>query len=689
MADIVVSSAVDTVLRASDQAGIRSSIGLGTAAQAASSAFATASQGAKADTAIQPGALSAVATSGQYGDLSGRPALGTAAAQNSTAFATAAQGAKADTALQPGGLAAVAVSGDYSDLTDRPTLGTAAQADAIDFATASQGSKADTALQPGGLSTVATSGQYSDLLYKPTLGTAAAADTSDFADSSQGAKADSAVQPSDLAAVATSGDYSDLTTRPTLGDLAAKDSVGVADVSATGTPGSTTYLRGDGTWATPPTGGGSGGGGGDLYAVNNLSDLDDVATARGNLGLGSAAVMNSSAFATAAQGAKADTAVQPGSLSTVATTGDYLDLGGRPTLGTAASQNATAFATAAQGAKADTALQPGSLSAVATTGEYGDLMGTPSLGALAAMSTVPLANIDASGTRNSSRFLRGDGQWAEPPELTGALMVNSNLSDLQSAAAARANLGLHAIAASGDYSDLVDAPALGALATLNSVTVANISAGGAASSGTFLRGDGQWGTPSAPTPSVQHSIESDAGYLQLVGDAASPGNGRYYGTDNLGAKGFHTLPSPPTPKNSIETNAGQLQLVSDSSSPGNSRYYGTNSSGTKGFFNLPEVDDQFSAVVTESGAARTLAIGDIGRYIRLTRVAGCNITVPPQSSVAWIADTEIYFRNASEGPISIIAGSGVTINNAAAAADLEQHDTFALKRVASNVWDFI
>ncbi|CDP50715.1 hypothetical protein [Devosia sp. DBB001] len=52
-------------------------------------------------------------------------------------------------------------------------------------------------------------------------------------------------------------------------------------------------------------------------------------------------------YATAAQGAKADTAVQPGSLATVATTGAYADLTGKPTLGTAAAQDTTAFAPAA------------------------------------------------------------------------------------------------------------------------------------------------------------------------------------------------------------------------------------------------------------------------------------------------------------------------------------------------------
>jgi len=51
------------------------------------------------------------------------------------------------------------------------------------------------------------------------------------------------------------------------------------------------------------------------------------------------------------------TAVQPGDLATVATTGDYDDLTNKPTLGTAASADATDFATAAQGALADTAIQ--------------------------------------------------------------------------------------------------------------------------------------------------------------------------------------------------------------------------------------------------------------------------------------------------------------------------------------------
>jgi hypothetical protein len=140
----------ETALQSSD---------VGSAAFSDAADFATATQGGKADTAIQAADLATVATSGSYDDLidkptipaaqvqsdwdavsgiaaiKNKPTLGTAASQNTTAFATAAQGSKADTALQPG------------------DVGTAAYADTSAFATSTQGSKADTALQAGAIGT--------------------------------------------------------------------------------------------------------------------------------------------------------------------------------------------------------------------------------------------------------------------------------------------------------------------------------------------------------------------------------------------------------------------------------------------------------------------------------------------------------------------------------------------------------
>ncbi|MCL2331571.1 MAG: hypothetical protein FWC61_03445 [Proteobacteria bacterium] len=212
---------------------------------------------------------------------------------------------------------------------------------------------------------------------KPTLGTAAAANVGDFATAAQGAKADTAVQPGQLATVATSGSYNDLTNQPTI--PAAQIQSDWAQVTTTAAD----YIK------NKPT-------------------------------LGTAAAANVGDFATAAQGAKADTAVQPGQLATVATTGSYNDLTNqptipaaqiqsdwaqvtttaadyiknKPTLGTAAAADVGDFATAAQGAKADTAVQPGQLATVATSGSYNDLINTPTI---PAAYTLPAATNAALG----------------------------------------------------------------------------------------------------------------------------------------------------------------------------------------------------------------------------------------------------------------------------------------------------
>lgn len=120
-----------------------------------------------------------------WDDVQGKPDFGTAALADAGDFATAAQGNAADSAVQPGDLAAVATSGEYGDLLNPPTLGTAAAADTGDFATAAQGAAADTAVQPGDL---------------PTFGTAASADVGDFLAAPSGEVPAYSVDPADLAA---------------------------------------------------------------------------------------------------------------------------------------------------------------------------------------------------------------------------------------------------------------------------------------------------------------------------------------------------------------------------------------------------------------------------------------------------------------------------------------------------------
>ena len=248
----------------------------GSAASQDATAFATAAQGAKADTALQPGAgiswgdvsgkptFATVATSGAYSDLSGLPPLGTASAQNVGYFATASQGLLASTALQPAAIGSTvqaysaALAGTTASFTTAllsklngiATGATANQTDAYLLSRANHtGTQAATTIT--GLATVATSGAYADLTGKPAL--------------FSGAYADLTGKPTLF-----SGAYADLTGKPTLGALAAKDQIAVADINATGTPSATTYLRGDGSWGTPS--GGGGGGAGDVVGPSVAVD---------------------------------------------------------------------------------------------------------------------------------------------------------------------------------------------------------------------------------------------------------------------------------------------------------------------------------------------------------------------------------------------------------------------------------
>ncbi len=141
---------------------------------------------------------------------------------------------------------------------------------------------------------------------------------------------------------------------------------------------------------------------GALLATNNLSDVVSVGAARTNLGLGTAATTASTDYATAAQGALADTATQPADLATVATTGGYSDLTGLPTLGTAAATASTDYATAAQGTLADSAVQPND------SPTFAGITSTNDVGIGTALPSATL-HVNSGGTNNVATFESTDG----------------------------------------------------------------------------------------------------------------------------------------------------------------------------------------------------------------------------------------------------------------------------------------
>lgn len=123
-------------------------------------------------------------------------------------------------------LATVAVSGAYSSLTGLPTLGTVAALSYPSGTTNFLRADGTWAVPPG---TAVSWGTITGTLSNQT-------------DLQNALNAKAAT--SSLAAVATTGAYSDLSGKPTLGTVAALSYPG----------GTTTYLRADGTFATPPVG---------------------------------------------------------------------------------------------------------------------------------------------------------------------------------------------------------------------------------------------------------------------------------------------------------------------------------------------------------------------------------------------------------------------------------------------------
>ena len=145
-----------------------------------------------------------------------------------------------------------------------------------------------------------------------------------------------------------------------------------------------------------------------------LVDDADAATARTTLGLGTAATTASTDYATAAQGATADAALPASDVSAFgATLIDDADAAAARTtlgLGSAATTASTDYATAAQGALADTAVQPAAISNIDNTSDANkpvstatqtalDLKADLASPALTGVPTAPTAAADTNTTQ--------------------------------------------------------------------------------------------------------------------------------------------------------------------------------------------------------------------------------------------------------------------------------------------------
>jgi hypothetical protein len=340
------------------------------------------------DDAVMKAQLAAIAFSGSYYHLSHRPVIpqdaediGALPLSGGTLTGELLLDGDGRTGLNPvtlqqlnnrlaelrNALAMVARTGEYSDLLGLPELGTAAATNASQYATAAQGAKADTATQPGELALVATT---------LVAGLMAAADKAKLNGIEANATADQTAAEILAALLTVAGAGSGLDADKLDGkQLAALESEyrAYTDTAVSALVD-----------ASPET----------LDTLNELAaalgnDPDFATTVSNQIGT----KLNASAYTAADVIAKLLTVHGAGS----GLDADKLD-----------GQHAAAFATAAQGAKADTATQPGELSLVATSGAYADLSGTPGnattlvAGLMAAADKAKLNGIEVNATADQT-----------------------------------------------------------------------------------------------------------------------------------------------------------------------------------------------------------------------------------------------------------------------------------------------
>jgi len=91
------------------------------------------------------------------------------------------------------------------------------------------------------------------------------------------------------------------------------------------------------------------------------------------------------------------------------------------------------------------------------------------------------------------------------------------------------------------------------------------------------------------------------------------------------------------------------------------------------------------AVINAQTVSYTLALTDVSKSVEVNSATVVNVTVPPNSSVAFPVGTMIEVVQIGAGQITIVAGAGVTVNPTSAKTRV-QWSSLGLRKRATNTW---
>lgn len=103
-----------------------------------------------------------------------------------------------------------------------------------------------------------------------------------------------------------------------------------------------------------------------------------------------------------------------------------------------------------------------------------------------------------------------------------------------------------------------------------------------------------------------------------------------------------------------------------------------------------QLDSKLGAAlsINTQTASYTLVLADANKLVRMNVASANDLTIPPNSSVAFGIGTVIYVEQMGAGTTTIVAGSGVTINPTAKKTPY-QYGVVTLVQVAADVWNVI
>lgn len=417
----------------------------------------------KADTAVQPGSLKQVAFSGNYNDLTNRPAIPAAQVNsNWNAESGVAQ------ILNKPNLATVATSGSYNDLSNKPSI-PAAPGTLDTTNTEGQATSASEALSGTiNLHKVSKTGNYSDLRNKPTI--PEAPEQSDWTQSDD-TKLDYIKHKPNLASVAISGSYDDLRDKPTIPAAQVQSDWNEASSSEK------SYIKNKPNLATVATSG-------SYSDLSNKPSLATVATSGSYNDLSNKPSIPDaqvqSNWTESNSSSKAYIKNKP-TLATVATSGSYNDLSNKPTIPTVPT-----ISTDVETDKASTTKTVCPKAVHDVTGSLSDLKTTDKTSLVAAINEA--AQSGGGVTQVQSNWTESDDTKVDyiknKPNLATVATSGSynDLSNKPSIPAAQVNSdwsagsgvaqilnkpSLAAVATSGDYDDLTGKPTIPTVPTIS------------------------------------------------------------------------------------------------------------------------------------------------------------------------------------------------------------------------------